>query len=582
MEAGVKQAALLFGLVLLVRLPFLNQAVLGDDDIYITEAAHALVEPLHPNHTTYVFQGNVVDLRAHSHPPMDGWILAGLIAVFGEVKEVPFHAAYMVFSLIAACAMWSLAKRFSPRPLWAALLFIAVPVFLVNGNSLESDLPFVAFWMAAVAFFVSGRLLAACCAMVLAAMTAYQAVFLTPILGVFVWLYRRRDRGAWAAVLVPPLAIAAWQIFVRLSTGALPAAQLAAVLPQFHFFNPEARLALLIHSWFLIFPALVPPALLYAWRKRKEPDTLFLLAWIGLFFAGALVVFFAGSARYLLPMAPPLALLASRLRPRWLAMGFGAQMALGLGLAAVNYEHWDAYRQLAKEVHAPRVWVNGEWGLRYYFEENGALPLTRAQRLRPGDLVVTSELGASVPLHGPMSTVKTLEIKPAIPLRIFGLETASGYSTISRGIWPFGVSRGVIDRVRVQKVTERRPTLQFLPMNAPEAAEQIVAGIHGLEDNRFRWMSGMGVIALKSPSTPAPLRVEFTIPANAPARRMTLRLDGREVAAGVYPGPGSYTLSSAPLLPGAPSVTLEIQVDRTFRAPGDARDLGVVLTGAGW
>ena len=43
-------------------------------------------------------------------------------------------------------------------------------------------------------------------------------------------------------------------------------------------------------------------------------------------------MFFAGSARYLLPMAAPLALLASRLRPRWLAAGFGLQLALGLGL----------------------------------------------------------------------------------------------------------------------------------------------------------------------------------------------------------------------------------------------------------
>ena len=64
----------------------------------------------------------------------------------------------MVFSLIAAWAMWSLARRFSPQPLWATLLFMAVPAFVVNGNSLETDLPFLAFWMAAVALFCAGRL----------------------------------------------------------------------------------------------------------------------------------------------------------------------------------------------------------------------------------------------------------------------------------------------------------------------------------------------------------------------------------------------------------------------------------------
>ena len=115
-----------------------------------------------------------------------------------------------------------------------------------------------------------------------------------------------------------------------------------------------SALALTIHSWFIVFPALVPPAFILAWRRRREPDTLFLLAWIGIFFAGALLIFFAGSARYLLPMAAPVVLLTSRLRPRWLAAGFALQLALGLALAVVNYQHWDGYRQFAHSLRSPR------------------------------------------------------------------------------------------------------------------------------------------------------------------------------------------------------------------------------------
>src|SRR6185437_12376591 len=107
---------LLLLFVILLRLPFLNQAVQGDDDVYLTEAAHAQIEPLHPEHTSYVFKGDVVDLRGHTHPGSNAWPLAVLLAVFGTVKEVPFHAAYIGFSLIAAGAMWSLARRFSPHP----------------------------------------------------------------------------------------------------------------------------------------------------------------------------------------------------------------------------------------------------------------------------------------------------------------------------------------------------------------------------------------------------------------------------------------------------------------------------------
>src|SRR5674476_439656 len=111
MEARVDRKSLLLclGLVLLIRLPFLNQAIQGDDHIYITEAQHALVDPLHPSDVKYVFLGDQVDLRGHSHPPGNAWPLAGLLLLFGDVYEVPFHAAYIVFSMVGVWAMWSVS-----------------------------------------------------------------------------------------------------------------------------------------------------------------------------------------------------------------------------------------------------------------------------------------------------------------------------------------------------------------------------------------------------------------------------------------------------------------------------------------
>src|ERR1039458_7443229 len=274
METRVARRSLLLclGLVLLIRIPFLNQAIQGDDHIYLTEASHALIDPLHPDNTSYVFQGEEVDLRGQPHPPLDGWVLAGLIAVFGGVKEIPFHAAYMVFSLIAACAMWSLARRFSPHPLWATLLFVAVPAFVVNGNSLESDLPFLTFWMASAACFVAGKWIPAAIVMALAALSAFQAVFLTPILAVYVWLYRRKDRTAWLLTLVPPAAILAWELFERLSSGALPAAVAAGYMSSYGLQALANKLrnaaALTVHACFLVFPALLPGAILLAWKRR--------------------------------------------------------------------------------------------------------------------------------------------------------------------------------------------------------------------------------------------------------------------------------------------------------------------------
>jgi hypothetical protein len=567
--------------VLALRLPFLHQAIQGDDDIYLAEGAHALIDPLHPQDTTYVFQGREVDLRGHSHPPLNGWILGGLLAVFGEVQEAPFHAAYIAFSLIAVWAMWSLARRFSPRPLWAALLFLSVPAFVVNGNSLEADLPFLACWMAAIALFGADRLALAVLALAAASLAAYQAVLLTPILMAYTWIFRRNDRRAWAVTLVPCASVAAWQIFEWITRGAFPAVVLANYLHQFQ--TPvnkwHSALALAVHSWFIVFPLLVPGALLALWSKRDEPGTRFLAAWLAVFYAGALTVFFAGAARYLLPVAAPFALLASRLRPRWLALGFAAQMALGLGLAAVNYQHWDGYRRFAQSLSAHRrTWVDGEWGLRFYLESRGALPLLRTQKLRPDDIVVSSALGHAVEVTAPLASLAAIEIRPALPLRLIGLESRSGYSAASFGLWPFGISNGVIDRVRAGVVGERHPTLEFLSLNAPEAAQHIVAGIWP-----DRWMSGSGALLLKSPEQPRPLAVTFYISDKAPARRVTLLLDGHEAASGRYPARGVYTLStSTPVLPAGPTAAVEVRADRTFSPPSDVRDLGIVLISVGF
>jgi hypothetical protein len=197
MEAGVESRLglwLVLAVVLLIRVPFLNQAIQGDDDIYITEAAHAQIDPLHPADTHYIFRGDEVDLRGQTHPPLNAWPLALLVAALGGVKEIQFHAAYIVFSLIAAWSMWSLARRFSPHPVWATLLFCAVPAFVVNGNSFEPDVPFLAFWMASIALFCSGRVWLAAGAMALASVEAYQAVFLLPVLGAYLWLSRGEKR----------------------------------------------------------------------------------------------------------------------------------------------------------------------------------------------------------------------------------------------------------------------------------------------------------------------------------------------------------------------------------------------------
>jgi hypothetical protein len=642
----VRPLLLVLAVVLLIRLPFLDQAIQGDDPNYLSGAEHAQIDPLHPTHARYLFLGQEVTMQGHSHPPFNLWFLGGVLALVGDIREIPFHAAYILFSVVAALGMWSLARRFSPRPLLATLLFLAAPAFVVNGNSFEADVPFLALWIASIALFVGAvdarsvaRLALSGLAMALAGLAAYQAVLLIPILGIYLWTTKRRGwLPAWAALLAPVAALGLWQVFERVSSGSAPAAVLAGYFQSYGFHRLSAKAlnaaALTGHTAWLICPVLVVlafkptqkwlwllaaalaaaaafrdwnplfwasvgiSALLLMWcgaRVRKsDDDTRFLVSWVLIFFAGALAIFFAGSARYILPMVAPVALLATRVlagRPWWLATGVALQMTLSLGLSVVNYQHWDGYRQFAaslrSETAARRVWINSELGLRYYVESDGGLGLRQGQAVRPGEMVITSQLAFPISFAtggGQLVPVAEREIRASLPLRLIGLGSKSGYSDASSfGLRPFDVDGGPIDRVRAEVVVERKPVLSYLEMNAPEAQQHIIGGLYDLEQGRWRWMSAKAILLLKPPAAPRPVvEVVFSIPDQSPARRVTLSVDDVPVVEKTYASPGAYTLTSGPLTLQSESPTVTIAVDRVFSVTGDRRQLGIVLVGAGF
>jgi Dolichyl-phosphate-mannose-protein mannosyltransferase len=625
-----KRLLLVTLLVLSLRIPFLNQAIQGDDVNYLYGAEHAQVDPLHPNHVRYTFLGQLVDMRGHPHPPLNSWVLAALIAVFRDVREAPFHAAYIVFSLIAAASALSLATRFSPYPLAATVLFLVTPAFVSNGNSLESDVPFVAFWLASIALYVlavdrasTGLLCASVVAMTFTALAAYQSIVLIPILLLYGW----RWRAARFAALVPTAVLGLWQLYERSSTGEIPAAVLAGYMQSYGLQAFAQKLknaaALTGHLGWTLFPGISVAAF---WKISKPARVVwfaltigaglvdtnplfwasasvgvlvllwcvenrdFASAWVLIFFAAALIVFFAGSARYLLPMVVPVAILASRrLNPKWLYAGAAIELMLSLTLAVVNYQHWDGYRQfaraLAPQAQTKRVWINGEWGLRFYLESEGALPLMQGQTVHAGEIIAGSSLADPIAFTtggGVLASMEQRLITSSIPLRLIALDGRSAYSTAQFGLRPFDISTGPIDRVRADLVIEAKPEREYLPMNAPEAAHQIISGIYNLENGNSRWMSGTGVVLLKSPAQPAAIEVSFYIPPQAPARQIRISMDEHVVADETYAAPGAYTLTTMPVKPSGESATLTITAGKTFMVTGDQRVLGVVLIAAGF
>ena len=620
-----RQALILAALVILLRLPFLNEAVQGDDVYYLYGAQHAQIDPLHPLHTHYAFMGQEVDMRGHPHGPLNPWVLGTLIAIFGGVREVPFHIAYLAFSLLSAFAMLALARRFCPeRALLACALFTAVPAFVINGNSFETDLPFLAFWLISIAYYIRAidtksvwLLVASGIAGALAGLDAFQAGMLMPILGVYLWMHDRKWVAGWIATLTAPITIAAWQLW-EWTTGALPLAVLLGYMRSGGFQSTSNKLGsaatLIGHAGWIVFPALIAAAF---WKNAgwwrwalvgiaglaailHDPNPLFwgsvamgtllvtscirrdfLSAWILLFFAASLLIFFAGSARYLLPIAAPVAILIAREVPtRALIVGIAVQFVIALGLATVNHTHWAEVRAFANQVmdqaNGRRVWVDAEWGLRHYLEERGARPLLKKTVLRGDDIIVSSELGSPVPVSARAAKWLEKTISPAIPLRIISIEGGSGYSASAKGWLPFEVSTEVVDRLRADIVLERKTELSYLDPKDPRTAAHVIGG--WFPDG---WMVGEASMLLKVPEKFTALTASVFIPADAPARTVTLVAEGKVVAAETFPAAGAYTIR-APFQTSATQITVELRVDKTHKVPPDARNLGLVMTGIGF
>jgi hypothetical protein len=306
----------------------------------------------------------------------------------------------------------------------------------------------------------------------------------------------------------------------------------------------------------------------------------FLEAWVLIFVAGGLVVFFAGSARYLLPIAAPIAILASRaITTRIAVVSLGLQFAISLGLATVNYQHWDGYRQFARTLalqvaqhrNPLHTWINAEWGLLFYLESEGGLALSKKQEIVPGDLVVSSELALPIATNVLTAPLAFSEIQSPIPLRITSLDSRSAYSVSNRGVRAFEFSLAPLDRVRADLAIERKPVLTWI---TPQDRPQIVSG--WFPDG---WMEAEATVLVKRVA--APLRAEFVIHPQARARHVEMLVDGKLAAEQTFTGPGSYTLSIPPV-EGGEGVTVTLRVDQTFSVPPDQRKLGIVVSGIGF
>ncbi len=565
-----RDLALLILVVGACAIPFLSQPFHMDDNFYMDMARNARLNPLYPNDTPYVFDGQYLpDIGSHSHPPLQTYFLALIQRTCGEGRgtEWIYHSWALIFPFLGVIGFYFLCARFLERPVWPSLLLAGCPLFMVMQHNLMTDVPTLAFWLTAIASFIwavdrKNRLLLISGSVCLfaAMFTSYQAAALVPLLGFYQWR-RRGGTAGWVALLLPVVGMAAWfglnyqhyhRFILSDTLGYIDSRHATALrtlgIKVIAFFEYQ--------GWLVIFPIF----LLYTWGRGLRwrlagvsflvalylaqaavpqynvVDKLifvigivtgfFVLVHLARFFFEALhrredsigmdpidgqflgfwyfgVAFYCilvlpeGSARYILPLVPPVLICFFRglevsevieyrsaaspiLSPAMLASGaLVISLAWGLLLSHADLEFARIYPRAAQEssriVSGSDSFYGGEWGFRYYFSREGIRQLpTDESKVEGASWLLRPKLALpyqpSAALMSMTMPAQALSYEPATPLRLLDLRSPAGFYSTGWGLLPFSLSRKALEEVEIRQVN-------FMVEGLPRATVETSAGI---------------------------------------------------------------------------------------------------------
>ena len=197
---------------------FLGRPLHIDEPLFVWTARQIVREPL----DFFGFQVNWTGTPTPMHefflnPPLTSYYVAGVARLAGW-SEVVLHAAFVPVALAALIGTFALATRLTSRPLFAALVALSTPAFLVSSTMVMSDTLAVAFWMWALWLWDRGlreersRLLAIAALLAgLAALTKYSAVSLLPLMALSAAGTARRTRPWLCALAIPVILLVAYE-----------------------------------------------------------------------------------------------------------------------------------------------------------------------------------------------------------------------------------------------------------------------------------------------------------------------------------------------------------------------------------
>ncbi len=136
----------------LVLIPFFNKAFTIDDPVFLFEARHVLVDPLHPTafEMTWAEMPERVSRLVPTGPVM-AWLLAPTALAKGN--ESIAHATQLIMLWLAVIATVSLARRLGiPQPWQTAsgLIVVSMPAVLGMAGTAMPDVPAMALGIAGI------------------------------------------------------------------------------------------------------------------------------------------------------------------------------------------------------------------------------------------------------------------------------------------------------------------------------------------------------------------------------------------------------------------------------------------------
>lgn len=225
-----RDAVILIMASLLLSVPFINQSFHLDDRDFIEFAQASAEDPLKFRIEGYSSMGRLLPAQRDPHPPLLTTYLSVPLRLGTGVSETVFHSLYLVFPVIASLSMYSLARRFTKRPLASALLLMFTAGCLVLSHTIMGNFPGLALWLAAAALFIKGvdlknpwLLAGSSIVMTLAIMTAHQAMSIIPVMFCYAIINRRFRLWNFVALTFPLGVYLVWRYYIQTRYGHPPA-----------------------------------------------------------------------------------------------------------------------------------------------------------------------------------------------------------------------------------------------------------------------------------------------------------------------------------------------------------------------